>query len=214
MRLVSALNRAAAAKASVCHFLAADLDLPISGHVRAHNGLGVITIGGNPFAGVGRLGSVSFEKETTASQMRGFTLTIEADNDLCQDAMADVTGRYQGREVIVYGGFVNPDTNALADVPEILDRGLIETMTIKLGAQSGSIDVHCESQMRWTTPPARYTDADQQLRHPGDRFFDRVGRIAGFQGTWGAQGVANDGSASASSSSSTLTNWQRARLHQ
>jgi hypothetical protein len=186
-RYASSTNQTEGAKPAIVQFTAAELNFA-SGFVRAHNGLGTINFGGNDYVGVGTLGGLEFDEESTQLQGRGFTLTVSAESSLVATARDEI---YQGRSAKVYLGFLNIDTGVVLDTPELVEDGIMDQMRLKLGPNSG-IQILCESLLRSPVLPARYTDADQNLRYPGDRFFDLAGKIAGFPGTWGAGGVAND----------------------
>ena len=187
-RYVSSTNQTEGAKASLCPVIAVDLDFA-SGHVRAHSLLGPLTIGADTYTGVGTLGGIEFDDETTQVAARGFTLTITGESSLIATARDEI---YQGRRAVVYIGYFNLDSGTLVDTPELHEDGVMDQMLVRLGPSQGSIELICESKMRSPAVPARYTDADQQARYPGDLFFNLIGKIQGFQGTWGTKGVAND----------------------
>lgn len=189
-RFASTANQTEATQPSIRLFVAVALDFA-SGVVRAHDGAGSITIGGNEFTGVGNFGGVELTEETVEIIARGIKLRLSGvDNSLLTTAL---TENYQGRSATVYLGFLNMETNALIDTPETLWEGRMAQMTISLGKTTGTLELSCEHRLRREPRIARYTHADQQLAYSGDRFFDLVAKIPGFQGTWGARGVANDG---------------------
>lgn len=189
-RYLSSTNETEGDKDSVIEVIAVDLDF-VSGHVRAHTGIGSVTIDGNAYDGVGQLGGIDVDEETVEGGARSFLLTLSGDSSLLAEAVDD-SNSYQGRSVTVYKGFLNIETNAFVDTPETLEQGRMEKMTIHLGRNTGEIQLSCESQQRAPAAPVRMTDAYQQLRFSGDRFFDLVGTIPGFVGTWGSKGAAND----------------------
>jgi hypothetical protein len=194
-RFVSAANEAAADRSTVRIFIACDLDFA-SGHVRAHDGLGVLTWGSNDYDGVGRFGGIELAEETIDVIAKAVRMSLSGvDSSLMTTAM---TEEYQGRQAILYFGLVDHQTNQLIDTPEILWEGLMDQMGVKLAQGTGAISLSCEHRLRREPRIARYTDADQQLAYPTDRFFDLLGKIQGFRGTWGATGVANDGGTSPS----------------
>jgi hypothetical protein len=191
-RFVSSANRTASERPSVRLFVAADLDFP-SGHVRAHDGIGTMTFGGYDYEGVGRFGGIDLLEETIDLIATGVKLSLSGlDSDLVQTAMDEDV--YQGRAVVLHFGLVDNDTNQLIDTPEILWEGHMDQMSISLDHGMGSINLTCEHRLRSEPRIARYTDADQHLAYPGDRFFDLVPKIAGYRGKWGAFDVVGDGS--------------------
>jgi len=197
-RFDSATNEAAAARPSVRLFIACDLDFA-SGHVRAHDGIGTISFGGHDYDGVGKLGGIQIAEESVDVITRPLSLTISGvDAALVTTAM---TEQYQGREATLYLGLVDNDSNQLVDAPEVLWRGFMNQMSIKLAEALGEIVLTCENRMRREPRIARYTHEDQQLLYPGDRFFDLIGKISGYAGKWGAQGMSYDSTKSWGTSS-------------
>jgi hypothetical protein len=188
-RFVSTTNQTEATKAAIVGFVAVDLDFT-SGHVRAHDGIGSLIWGGNTYLGVGNFGSIEVVEEAIEVVAKAVKLSLSGvETSLLTTATTEV---YQGRSATIYLGFLDRDTNALLATPETLWEGRMDTMTVQLGPQTGSLSVNCEPRLRREPRIARYTNEDQQLAYPGDRFFDLIGKIPGFQGTWGAKGVAND----------------------
>jgi hypothetical protein len=200
-RFASTANQSEAANSAIRLFIACDLDF-ISGHVRAHDGLGTINFGGFDYLGVGSFGGIEIAEESISVIAKPVTISLSGvDPALVATA---VTEAYQGRSATIYLGMINAQTNALIDTPETLWEGRMDVMTVSLGPETGSIKLNCEHRLRREPRIARYTDADQQIAHPGDNFFNLIGKIPGFKGTWGTEGVANDGGGSQSPTS----NWQ------
>jgi len=188
-RFASATNETASARTTLRLFIACALDFA-SGFVRAHDGLGTFSWASNSYDGVGRFGGIDVAEETIDVIAKPVKMKLSGvDSGLVATTM---TEEYQGRSATLYFGLVNPDTNVLFDTPETLWDGLMDQMSISLGQATGEITLNCEHRLRAEPCIARYTDADQQKRYSGDRFFDVQGKIQGFRGTWGAKGVAND----------------------
>jgi len=189
-RVASTTNATELAKPNIRIFVAVDLDFA-SGHVRAHDGVGTINFGGNTYDGIGRFGGIDIAEESISVVAKPVTLTISGvDSFLVATA---ITEQYQGRTATIYLGLLDLDTQQLLDTPETLWEGRMDVMTVQLGPESGSIKLNCEHRLRREPRIARYTDADQQLAYSGDVFFNLIGKIQSFKGTWGAKGVANDG---------------------
>jgi hypothetical protein len=198
-RLASTNNGTELAREAIQIFIAVDLDFP-SGHVRAHDGVGTMTFGGNDYLGVGSFGGIEVAEEAIDLVAKPVKLTLSG-VDPSLISSVDSTSPYQGRIATVYMGLVNRDTGTLIDTPETLWEGRMDTMTVSLGPKTGSITLNCEHRLRREPRIARYTNQDQQLAYSGDRFFDVLPKIAGFNGTWGAKGAANDGASLAAASS-------------
>ena len=189
-RVASTPNTTELEKPSITIFVAVDLDFA-SGHVRAHDGVGDISFGGYTYSGVGRFGGIDIAEESISVIAKPVTLSLSGvDSSLLSTALLE---QYQGRTATIYMGLLNTETLALIDTPETLWEGRMDVMTVQLGPETGSIKLNCEHRLRREPRIARYTDADQQLAYSGDLFFNLIGKIAGFKGTWGNKGVANDG---------------------
>lgn len=191
-RFNSSANETAASQARLCMAIAVDLDFP-SGHLRLHDGPGPLTIGGNTFEGTGKVQLLDKIEESIEVIAKPVKMVLSGvDASIIATARA---GGYQGRQVIIYLALFDNDTGNLVDTPEIAWEGRMDTISIRLGRDEASLTLNCEHRLRREPLIARNTDADQQLAYPGDRFFDLVGKIPGFRGTWGVKGVANDGNA-------------------
>ena len=181
-RFASALNEAAAEEADIVMCLAADLDFP-SGHVRVTDAIGEVVIGGNTFEGVGSIDFPEPFEESIDGVPRPVRMVLSAvDADMIAAARA---GGYQLRQARIYFCLFNKETHRLVDEPEVEWRGQMDTINVSLGRGAASMSLSCESILRGSAQIALYTDQDQQLRYPGDRFFDLVPKIAGFVGQWG-----------------------------
>lgn len=190
-RFVSSTNQTAADQPTIRMFVAVDLAFTPT-PVRAHDGVGTIQIGGNDYLGVGTMGQVEAITEDVDAIAHPLVLTLSAESSLIQLALDDANG-YQNRAATLYLGFQDMATGALMATPETVGVWRMDQMSISLGEKTGTVRLQCEPRLRKEPRIARYTDQDQQMAYSGDRFFDLVPKIAGFQGTWGAKGVANDG---------------------
>jgi hypothetical protein len=182
-RFVSSDNAAESVKVSVTMCVLVDLDFA-SGHIRAHDGVGDITFGGNTFAGVGKFGSIDAVDESSEIIAKPLKLTLSGvDASLLDTA---TTENYQGRNATVYLGLLRHGSRDLIADPEVIWEGLMDTMGVRLGKQS-FIELNCEHRLRREPRIARYTTVDQQLAYTDDKFFDLVPLIPGLVFTWGAR---------------------------
>jgi hypothetical protein len=178
------INEAEAALPDICMCVAVDLDFP-AGHVRVTDAIGTIQIGGNDYTGSGQ---IIFDKieEGTDVVARAVKLTLSGADSTLIAAMR--AGGYQGRSVDIYVAFQDRETLALKAPPELLRSMVMDAGDIVFGESEASIELNCESTLRGVRRTSLLnTDADQQRNYPGDRFFDRVGKIAGYVGKWGSQ---------------------------
>lgn len=170
---VDANNQAAAvaAHAEVVTFV--DLDLS-SGRLRLHSRTGTITWGSASWLGVGKFGGVDAVREDAELRPNTVKLTLSGvDSALVASAM---TEDYHGRAVSIYDGFLNVTTLALIGTPELRFRGVMDYMSVELGAGEGTIILNCESELaRWDRPRGLlYTSESQELIYSGDKGFDMV----------------------------------------
>lgn len=159
-----------------------------SGTVRFHTWIGDLVWNGNTYTGTGTLGGISGIEETSEPSRSTTTLTLRGvPNDIIAIALNE---HYQGRPCTVREGRLNATTLQLAGTPWVKRRGLMDTMRIRQG-QDCSIALTVESEFsQWDRPVVRrYTDADQQSRYPGDRFFEFVEKMADKTVYWGQKAL-------------------------
>lgn len=165
---------AVAAHAEVVTFV--DLDFA-SGHLRLHTRIGTINWGGYDWNGVGKLGAIDVIKED--AELRPNTITLQLSGVDSALMTAAMTEDYHGRAVRIHQGLLDTTTFALVATPETVWPGLMDYMTVALGANASTITVQCESEFaRWQRPrQLLYTHESQQLLYSSDRFFDMVNAI-------------------------------------
>lgn len=186
-----------------------------SGTVRVHDGIGPIVLGGylftegldnltdeagnqfidepggKTFLGIGTFGGIESVEENIEVVARQITLTVSGlDSAWVTPALAE---NYQNRIVTVYLAVFNQDTGLLVSSPEVLWEGRINQQTITLSKGEANLSMTCEHRLRREPRIARYTNADQQLSQPGDRFFDLTHTIEGFVNRWGSREIGFGG---------------------
>lgn len=181
-RFVSSTNETEAAKTSVQFIVLAALDFS-SGYVRAHDGIGSYSFGGNTYTGVGQFGGIELVEESTEIVARGVRAKLSGvDASLVSTVMTEV---YQGRTATFYLGMIDPTTNAFVADPEEIWSGRMDTMSIEIDKGSAVITLTCEHELRRDPPASRMTNEDQQIRSTGDRFFDMLHLIPTYKASWG-----------------------------
>lgn len=184
-RFALTANATAAAARRVTMAVFVELDFA-SGYVRAHDGIGPITFGGNTYLGVGQFGGIEVAEEAVEVIAKPLKLKLSGvDSTLVSSTMTEV---YQNRSVTVYLGFMDEDSQ-LIGTPETVWEGRMNQMSISLTGGDATISLTCEHRLRREPRIARFTDADQKLVHPGDRFFDLLHTIPGYAGKWGQKDV-------------------------
>lgn len=153
-----------------------------SGPIYIHSGIGTITWGGNAYDGVGDFGAVSQIPEDSDLQIPNLSLSLSGiPSDYYQEALSQ---NYQGRKVQLYLGFLN-ESFALIDTPVLEFEGEIDTMEFEEG-DTAKVKLTVINELhRWETPNvARYTDADQQAKFPGDLGLSMVASVE-REAIWG-----------------------------
>lgn len=157
-----------------------------SGPLRVWSGNGTINWGGNSWLGLGSLGDISPIEERTDLNARGIVLTLSGFDSSLLNKLLTANEFKLGKPVIVYLGLF--DTNlALIDTPFPLWSGRIDRPQIHVDGLTASIQIACEDRLIDINVPVerRWTDADQQLQHPGDKAFEFVNQIQNKVIYWG-----------------------------
>jgi len=158
-----------------------------SGPSRANSTPTDITIDGNLYRGVGELGRIGPAKESTEVQADKITVGLTGiDPALISIALAD---HYQGRRGTIYHGLLDEDHQVVGSY--VLFRGRMDVMPIEMG-KTATIDVAISSRLAdWSRPRgARYTDEEQQRRHPGDLGLQFVSATVERELNWGSGGTS------------------------
>lgn len=181
----SSTNETESQKEHAVEFIAVDLDFS-SGHARAWTGLGDITISGNVYTGIGSLGSITTPPDRVGLDANSKTFRLSGvDTSLISEADIDACF---GRSITVYSGFLNPDTRALVDTPEIEWEGRMDSVR-RVDGHNPIIEVNAEHRlvMLDQTDGWRYTHEHQQQFYAGDLGFDQVRAILLKDLVWGGQ---------------------------
>ena len=204
-RFSSATNATEAAKPAIRMVVAVELDFS-SGFVRAHDGTGKISIGGNDYLGLGDFGGIETAEEASDMVSKPLKLTLSGvDSSLVSTTMTET---YQNRTATVYLAFID-DQGALIDTPETVWEGRMNQMSLSVSQGAATISLTCEHRLRREPRIARYTDADQQLLFDGDLFFNKLHTIPGYAGRWGEKNVygsSSGGGGGGDGTRSELTN--------
>lgn len=135
---------------------------------------------GNTYLAAQGIGTIEPITETD-TEARGIVMTLSAVN---QAAIAQaLTEDIQGREALIRLAVV--DGTTLRVDPNVW-QGVMDVMTIEGNGQQPVIRVTAEHQMiAWQQPSGSlFSDAEQQLRNPGDRFFEYAAQVAEATIVW------------------------------
>lgn len=140
-----------------------------------------------PF-GLIEVSDISGGSGTTADG--GFTLTLaeSPDDGLTPQILIQIESEdYRDRPVIVMDAHFHPDTGALLQV-ETVARGYLDVIEHVTDSNRGHIiTATCEGrQLDYSRRNGRVrSNADQQRRAPGDKFFEHAGKAGRVEVLWG-----------------------------
>lgn len=156
-----------------------------SGTTRVNQSPSTITIEGNPYLGVGKLGRIGMIQENTDSQASRLALQLSGIRP--EDIEIALNEPYQGRKCRVWYCLLDEGHQVIPNPKEVF-RGRIDTMDILLG-ETAEITVSVESRwVDWETAGImRYTMEDQKKRSPDDRGLEFIPLMPDMQIVWGSQ---------------------------
>lgn len=166
-------------------FFALHVDLPDP--VYAWSGIGTITFEGHEWLGVGAFGSFGALEEVgdgTAGQM---SFTLSGIEPSFYEYLIEQPYRNALSELWV--GALNESMTQVIAGPEMLFRGRLVASDLTDGDQLAiQITVERSSRDQTRQRVRRYTDAEQQRRYPGDKFFEYQAQMQSVQVLWGREG--------------------------
>ncbi len=156
-----------------------------SGDTRLWNGIGEITVFGEVYTGVGRLGHIEPIRETQGVVASGIAMSLlilpSEDQPDAVDTFLNIalSEEYQGRPVTIWQGQIDTTDGTLIADPFIRFKGKLDTMQDSEIPGQAIIKVTAENRLIDMERPRRrtYTPEDQKASHPGDTFFDDVAAL-------------------------------------
>lgn len=175
---------------NISAILMTELDFA-SGLLRLHSGVGDALYQGMVYKGTGVLGKVGMVKQS--GQVQPYRLRLTLSGIPQELASIALTEHYQNRQGRIYLAALDSFCQIVGR--DTLFSGRMDVMNIRLGKVS-TIQLDLNSRgVDWKNPRnSRYTDADQQSRHSGDKFFEFVSQMAEKEIFWGVPGKAVGGS--------------------
>jgi hypothetical protein len=129
------------------------------------------------------LGTVTGAEEGTETQSYGITCKLSG---IPQEAVSlALQENPQGRQAYFWLAFLDADHRIIPS-PVLIFAGRMDTMPIEIGS-TAELTLSVESRLAdWDrVRGGRYTDAEQQRRSPGDRFFQFTAQAVDKELTWG-----------------------------
>ena len=141
-------------------------------------GIGGVDAGGNPVA-IGALDTIGEGTEGSATGIKVTLVGIPPEHREHVERQA-----VRGAEFRVYLGALN-ETRQLVQATKLLTRAKLDSYQI-IDGEDLSVVVTGESRMLDQRRPAikRYTDAAQQRKYPGDRFFEYMPQLPSIPILW------------------------------
>jgi hypothetical protein len=182
MRPLTPAQAAATAAPRANLAMLVELDL-LPEPMRLWSGIGEFVWGNGTFTGAGTLLGVSDAAESAEVRANGATLSLSGVPPEVIDAALDTT--WQGRGARVWVALLDDAAALISEPVQVLSARMDalawqegEDATVSLSVESRLIDLE-RARVR------RYTSADQQRRHPGDRAFEYVESLVEREITWG-----------------------------
>lgn len=163
-----------------------------SGTIYVHNGIGTYTWDSQNWLGVGDLGTISQVQEGLDVSPYAITLTLSGLPD-AGFASTALTENYYKRPASVYVGLLDAN-DSLIGTPIQVWSGFMDQMNMTVGADGGdAIQLIAESELARfdKSSDLMYTNASQQDRHSGDKFFNFIHKIQGQKLDWGKSGLGS-----------------------
>jgi hypothetical protein len=191
-RYTQPANQAAFDQEHVDFALAVELNFT-SGVIRAHMGVGTLTIGGNDFLGVGSLGSGGFGSLSTITEdpnQRNVGELLLSLSGIDPTILGKVPQRaeYYNKFASVY--FIPIDSKTLLPLSPIepaMFEGFMDLLVYTRNRTSAAIQLtvkHYDSLFQ-NSVGLLYTDESQKSLFPTDNFFDQIAAIANKKVQWG-----------------------------
>lgn len=130
-----------------------------------------ITWGGNEFTGLGHMGQIESVRESAQAEATGLRFTLAG--PIAAYLSLALNEELQGDPILLYVGFFGSDHQLIAD-PVLEWSGRADTMQVLDAGENSAISVTAESRYADFRRPRerRFSDADQQVFYPGDKFFE------------------------------------------
>lgn len=140
---------------------------------------------GRTWLAVGRFGKLSAITEGIFKTESGWTMALSG---VPVDQVHAVSAAFRNDNVTLLIGLVGPDLQLL-EVPRVVAQGRIFDNNVAVEERSATIQLNVRSRLAsWRqTKSARYTNEDQQRRHPNDEGFKFVAALPYTKLLWGDQ---------------------------
>lgn len=197
-RFVQSANQAAFEQEHVDFCIAAEMNF-VSGVVRAHMGMGPLTINGNVFTGIGSIGnggvgSISSVIEQPDQRNTSQLYIAISGVDPTLVGKVPQRGDYYAQFASIYLVPIDSKTmKPLTPIDPPIFEGFMEQLvyTRKQGSAQIQLTLNHYDSLFQNTIGLLYTDEDQKSLFPTDNFFSQIATLPNKQVVWGGKGVGN-----------------------
>lgn len=155
-----------------------------SGWLYLWTGMGTRTWNGQDYDGIGWLVGFQNIEETAEVRAVGMSVTLRGvDPAIISLTLQSIRKNKPGR---IYIGALDASRQIIED-PVLAYEGRLDFGTVGKQPTGASVDIKYEGRLAALERARvrRYTDGDQQIDHPGDRFFEYVGSLQDKSLNWG-----------------------------
>lgn len=154
-----------------------------SGTVGWNTGFRSIVLDGVTYYGLGNVTSISAAKEEAGVKASGLTVTISGIDPTVVALL--LSEPYINRPAYVHYVLLDEQDQVITGAPVLYFRGSIDSIQGEEGA-TASFTISLKSRLAdWERPrKLRYSDAEQQKLHPGDKGFEFVGQMEQSRIVW------------------------------
>ena len=148
------------------------------------SGIGQIDWNGQTWTGAGLLSSISQILETSDVRADGIVVSLSAISEEIRSLILQEVE--QGKEGIVYIGFINDAGDVVAD-PANAFSGRLDVPSMKDTGEAITVSIAYENRLRDLEKPRefRYTNESQKLFFANDIGFEYVPSLQEWNGVWG-----------------------------
>lgn len=144
-----------------------------------------ISWGGHEWAGVGTLGSIGTIEHGEDLDARSVVLTLNVAQQSWLSIAVGAVPEYSGRDARIYFAALTP-AYQMIDVPVLCWTGFMDTLTVGIDGDSGSIQLTCENSVYRLKrqPVLRINAAQHRAKHPSDTGLDYLNDLIANPQLW------------------------------
>lgn len=172
----------------VCpRFVVFDFDLDDGGPFRLWEGASEIVVDGETYRGFAEVGSISDAAFGAGDAAGNITYQLSGVSSEVVEAAQSQADKVRGRDVQLFGHFLDADTLQLFDDPFVIRNDIMDTLHYA-GQGPSNRTVTLTAETFWTARNAAayayYSPKDQEARFPGDRGLDFVPTMKNKRVAW------------------------------